>query len=224
MNKKGMEFWILVLLILAVVGTVFLFSGTKLWAGQAKENLPKEICRASVTMVALSKTMTGSPWLNLKCSTKVEKLKVENEEKNLKTLAQAIDDCWYQYEGGKIDFTSNWDWANYNNYCFVCFISNFDKEGESITKDKLIPYLPKSLGGGDFSGDLKVNQNNPIYIIFGIKKQIEGEKSMWGLVRFIFTLGSYKSEHVPSLIVSNRDTIWRQCDSLFIDSKEVKKR
>lgn len=234
--KKG-AFPTVVFLILAVIGAIILFAGTTLWAGQTEKGFDKDICRASVTMVALSKKVSiiGSPWLDLKCSTQKRRLNPNDREEIMETLVKDIKDCWYQYGSGKIDFTSNWDWASPDDYCFVCSVINFDKKGEPITIDEFRSYTLKNLEldtnlRDDISQNLKIEPNNPIFVIFGITKEkgISGE-SFWERLpqaaKFVLTLGAYKSGHIPSLVVANINDIGdNRCDGWYKDSKMILKK
>lgn len=228
--KKGAE-KTLVFMILAVIGLIILFAVTKLWADKAEGGFDKETCRASVTMVALSKLGGGGTWLDLKCSTERKYFKKEKKEEIMNLLVKSMKDCWYQYGSGKIDFTSNWDWMRYHDYCFVCSVFSFDTRNEPITIENLKPYLlttfkpGENLKTGDIRKDLKIEPDNPIYIIYGITKDFKIEKSFWKAAKAVLTLGAYKEGQVPFLVVANSDDIKEErCDGWYIDSKLSLKR
>ncbi len=194
-------------MIVAVVGAIILFTGTKLWAGEAEKGFDKETCRASVTMISLSKITTGFPWLKLKCSTEVKEL--DTEEKFKEELVQSMKNCWYQYGAGKIDFISNWDFGWGDTNCFVCSVL-IPKEEISLSGKGIYPFF-QGYGYVDFKfdKDLIVSPNDPLYVMYGITPE---KSSLEWKDLTIIPLFFYGSGARYGLIISTKNKAKKVCD------------
>lgn len=222
--KKGDVSMVTVLLILALVGAVVLLIVVIAYKGPMEKKMDIELCRASITIVALSKIGTGGPLLSLKCLTDSKELDAGDKNKIMEVLNQDILSCWNMWGAGQIDFTSNWDWGRRNTFCFVCSVLNFEKDGGQITERDLLEggvsykIAPDYESNKNFE-NLEIKKDNPLYVMYGVRKQF-AETGVWGRVRFIFTLGSYKSGSTSFLIVTNQNLAKETCDGIYIDSKE----
>lgn len=168
--KKGVSKTV-VFLILAVIGAIILFTGTKLWAGEIEKSFDVETCRASVVMVSLSKTITGHPWLKLECP-KNEIKEIKSNEEFKEKLLTSMKNCWYQYGSGKLDFISNYDSFFGDRNCFVCSVL-IPKEEIILTKEVLNSYLKEQFKDLNFNikEDLVVTYDDPLYVMYGITKK-----------------------------------------------------
>ncbi|MBI2499496.1 hypothetical protein HYV88_04610 [Candidatus Woesearchaeota archaeon] len=186
MNKKGMEAYYLVGLLLVIAGLIviiFIYNSIK---GGIESGTDSEVCRQSVLASRTSKFIslgTGNPLENLKCITK-NKFFVDETSENIKReLVKDIYDCSYQYWDGKLDFTDFWSSIlSQKNYCLVCYIEKTSNEFKISAQD-LRDEVAKAgtikdlLLEGDAKTVFTMSKDQDLLISFYIAKRSTGMQS-----------------------------------------------
>ncbi len=137
MIKKG-ELTTRQIVILIIVIVSFTIILILFWRLNLGEETDKELCRNSVIMRSNSILPTGTLPLNCKTSylcfsgdgscekmtnPKIEK--VETQDEVYEILAKQMQDCWWMFGEGKIDYVGK-DLLSRNKYCSICTQIGFD--------------------------------------------------------------------------------------------------
>ena len=189
MNKKGMEAYYLVGLLLVIAGLIviiFIYNSIK---SGIESGTDSEVCRQSVLASTVSKYFgLGNPLLNLKCKTKSRFLEGD-KDKVKEEITKDIYDCSYQYMDGKVDFISSWEnigLADFiNDYfgdvkphqCFICYIDNSKNEINFKFEDLKFKKEIKVQLSKDAT---TISKEKPLFIGFLISKQIfQKDNGVW---------------------------------------------
>lgn len=136
LNKKGMEAWILVLLLSVLVGALMLLAVFTNFGSFLEVMTGKASCQSWVDIQA---SRLGKPVLGIKtaattyespCETRVEKIKADSEDVLYRGLANKQLDCLVGYRYGKKNFYSEYAFTPGKLYCRACHEVYFDAESK----------------------------------------------------------------------------------------------
>ena len=132
---------LVMIIILIISFVVILFLLFRLNLG---ETTNKEVCHNSVVMVGKGKDIVGEldckttyACIGKECKEFVPTTTVDAKTKEdvIKAVKKEIDDCWWMFGEGKIDYAKKWEGYT----CAICSVIKFSEEIEDFNLDgKLI--------------------------------------------------------------------------------------
>lgn len=150
--KKAEMTWIVAIIIFLAVLLVLFPIVYKIQAA-TKKSVEKGICRASVEKLAAGKEipLVGQQITGAKIDCPRERLtfkKGESQDKMNEKLVKAIEQCVWNFEEGKKDFTQN-EFLSTFTHCAICAEIDFE-EGASFDASKYYDWIAKTnmLGAG----------------------------------------------------------------------------
>lgn len=196
-GKKGLERWMLIMIILAILGFAIIL--WFLFITKPYSVVDKEACRTSIRLRSIA--VLGEPLkaaAPLQCKT--EPIKIDNknyktEEQINKRIADAMAECWSMVGEGKLNFMPR-DWAG-QKYCLICSTINFD---DKISKD-----FPVVTGILRYMSDTKFQGEKTYYnYIFGDDATFSGKSDLsidtFNEYAIVFTLyeGGWLTRNLPA--------------------------
>ncbi|MBS3073316.1 hypothetical protein J4465_00780 [Candidatus Pacearchaeota archaeon] len=149
-NKRAQltQTTLITIIILILSAAIILFFFKTLYLDT---QIDREACRASIELRSnsLTRGITGTELIPLKCKTEEIKINTDNSEIIKKDLANAMYDCWWQLGEGKIDFFSKDSWFNFlsdkdsQKACIICSTIEFEKGAKNKQID-LTNYLAQT--------------------------------------------------------------------------------
>lgn len=118
--KKGLEFTVLVLLIVGLIGGVLLFYYLSSFLGGLERKTDIETCRlsilarAKITDVSASLSSTG-----ISCPAEHVTVKYADQKKTAGEIARQMRNCWYKMGEGAVRVFGR-DWTQAVSSCFIC--------------------------------------------------------------------------------------------------------
>jgi len=240
MNKKGVQWGVLVAMIMVVVIAIALFSNTKLLGNILEKEGNKDICIASVLGAALNKKLRLNTETNLRqvLQCKTEEVFVDTSEKKeiMSIFAENMFDCWKKFGEGKIDFLGDFDFGFSDIRCFRCAEINFGEKslGVTISFGEFEKYLKETespIDGKTYAEYFLDGENREIYrqsdnkfslskdvpvdvLYIGAKKSISGGASLRNIGEMVYApFGLSKDFSFWSYVVP-RDLAVERCDTL----------
>ena len=216
-GKKGMEAWILVMLLLVLIGALILFAVFTNFGSFLEVYTGKASCQSWVDIQA---SRLGKPVLGYKatdyespCETRVEKVKVDSEDALYREFANKELDCLASYRYGKKNFYSEFSIAPGKLYCRACHEVYFDAGSKQrffdIENYQIFLNTKKPRGGsrtyaeiftdtenagiefGSEKGRIALDAGRPFYVLF----TVDTAEGMWeraklaGVVAGSFVVG-----------------------------------
>jgi len=140
-DKKGMEFYFVVTMILLIVGAIVLVMFQQKIFGTLGEKGSELGCKTSIAVAAKSKAgiplikKAGTPLVRLDCPRGNITMKKEdvvdgnkiNQDKAHRIIADSMWSCWDKAGRGKLDPFSNWETEGIS-YCLICDTIDFDED------------------------------------------------------------------------------------------------
>ncbi len=114
-------------LLLSLVAVAVIVFVLFVWKGKVLAQTPKDVCRQSVDIAALSNLRGLDLSADVNCQTQYEELKTKDKDIIKKKLANKMADCWWQFgEGQKELFSTP------KTYCVVCSVTSFENKDQKI--------------------------------------------------------------------------------------------
>lgn len=202
LNKKGMEMWILVTSILAILALVVFGLFSNAFSKTVWDVQKSETCRVSVLAASRHIELKGSdisgPLGSLNCPTEYVEIDQNNKDAIFNDIANGMYYCWNKMGEGKLDFIG----AKDQTVCVVCSKITFSdklREGNTLIPGFLdylnennpplhnITYLEYFSGYETKEGRLEklpdmsqqtIDMNNDYYVVY-----ILGKDAHWGKVK-----------------------------------------
>lgn len=124
--SKPLETLVVIVLFLLVFGAIMFV--IRVWYLGIDELTPKQICRQSVELAALSNSAGIDASADINCPTQYVEIKGRNQDSIKRKLANNMADCWWQFWEGEKELFS----ATPKTYCVICSVTEFEDKDETI--------------------------------------------------------------------------------------------
>lgn len=186
------------LIAISVLASVFFVFKTEVSA-----QTPKEVCKQSVKIAALSNKIFGvdrSEEIN--CPTQYEEIKIRDEEAIKKKLASKMYDCWWQFWAGQEELFNT-----PKIYCVICSVTSFENKDRKIRgfskylmeteiPGKRIKYIDYFSGFETSKADEVVGEIEP-EVLAGLENE-ELDTSKKYAVLFVYAKGKDNMEKIAN--------------------------